>query len=227
MRIQLVLSPNIQPVPFSYLQDLRTALHNWLGPNDIHDDLSLYSLGWLKGSEKIGQSLHFPQGATWDLGFYDRDLGWALAKGIIKDKHLAYGMTVEKALEVPTPRFESPMRFAVDGAVLIRDNRADGSRECVLWNDIRSEVLLTEKLIQKMKKAGLAEKHQQVKVRFDRSYSKAREKVMTAKRLEGGKDIQHKGSVCPIIVEGTTEAIEFAWLVGVGELTGSGFGALV
>jgi CRISPR-associated endoribonuclease Cas6 len=227
MRIQLVLSPNIQPVPFSYLQDLRAALHNWLGPNDIHEDLSLYSLGWLKGGEKVGRSLYFPQGATWNLGFYDSDLGWKLAKGIIKDKHLAYGMTVEKALEVSAPRFESPMRFAVDGAVLVRDNRTDGSRECVLWNDIRSEVLLTEKLIQKMKKAGLDERHHTVKVRFDRTYTKAREKVMTAKRMAEGKDIQHKGSVCPVIIEGTPEALHFAWLVGVGDLTGSGFGALI
>jgi CRISPR/Cas system endoribonuclease Cas6 (RAMP superfamily) len=28
-------------------------------------------------------------------------------------------------------------------------------------------------------------------------------------------------------VEGTPEAVQFAWTVGAGELTGSGFGALV
>jgi CRISPR-associated endoribonuclease Cas6 len=227
MRIQLVLSPNIHPVPFSYLQDLRFALHSWLGPNDIHDDLSLYSIGWLKGGEKLGRGLHFPQGATWNLGFYDSDLGWELAKGILKNKKLAYGMIVEKVLEIPTPQFESPMRFGVDGLVLVRDKRDDGSRECILWNDIRSDILLTDRLIQKMKKAGLDSKHHAVKVRFDRTYIKARDKVMTAKRMAGGKDIQHKGSVCPVIVEGTPEAIEFAWLVGLGDLTGSGFGALI
>ncbi len=227
MRIQLVLSPNLRAVPFSYLQDLRFALHNWLGSNDIHDDLSLYSIGWLKGGEKVGRSLNFPNGATWNLSFYDSDLGWKLAKGIIKNKELAYGMTVEKVLEVTAPRLESPVRFAVDGAVLVRDNRADGSRECILWNDIRSDVLLTDKLIKKMKKAGLDSAHQSVKVRFDRTYTKAREKVMVAKRMEGGKDIQHKGSVCPVIIEGTPEAMYFAWLVGVGDLTGSGFGALI
>jgi CRISPR-associated endoribonuclease Cas6 len=227
MRIQLQLSPNIKPVPFSYLVDLRTALHTWLGPNDIHDDLSLYSLGWLKGGEKIGKNLYFPNGATWNLGFYNSDLGWDLAKGIIKDKHLAYGMKVEKALELPIPKFDTPTRFAVDGAVLIRDSRPDGSRECVLWNDIRSDVILTQKLVQKMQKAGLDAHHHAVRVKFDRSYTKAREKLMVVKRMPGGKDIQHKGSVCPIIVEGTPEAIQFAWLVGVGELTGSGFGALI
>lgn len=228
MRIQIVLSPNIQPVPFSYLHDLRHALHKWLGPNDIHDDLSLYSLGWLKGGKRISSKyLHFEYGATWNLGFYDSDLGWELAKGIIADKHLAYGMMVEKALEIPMPRFESPARLVIDGAVLVRDRRPDGSRECILWNDIRSEVLLTQILIQKMQKVGLAEKHQAVRVQFDRSYPKAEHKVMTVKRMSNGKDIQHKGSVCPVIIEGTPEAIQFAWLVGVGELTGSGFGALI
>jgi CRISPR-associated endoribonuclease Cas6 len=29
-----------------------------------------------------------------------------------------------------------------------------------------------------------------------------------------------------VVVAGTPEAMRFAWLVGVGELTGSGFGAL-
>ena len=227
MRIQLQLSPNTEPVPFSYLPDLRHALHTWIGPNDFHNGMSLYSLGWLKGSVKIGRYLHFPEGATWNLGFYDSDLGWELAKGIIRDKHLAYGMTVKKALEMPDPKFESPTRFTVDGAVLIRDKDAEGKRECVLWNDIRADVLLTEKMIQKMKKAELDEKHQDVRIRFDRTYAKATEKVMVAKRMPGGKDIKHKASVCPVIVEGTPEAIRFAWLVGVGELTGSGFGALV
>jgi CRISPR/Cas system endoribonuclease Cas6 (RAMP superfamily) len=29
-----------------------------------------------------------------------------------------------------------------------------------------------------------------------------------------------------VVVTGTPEAVQFAWTVGVGELTGSGFGAL-
>jgi CRISPR-associated endoribonuclease Cas6 len=227
MRIQLQLSPNSKPVPFSYLVDLRTALHTWLGPNEIHDELSLYSLGWLTGGEKIGKNLYFPNGATWNMGFWNDDLGWDLARGIVKDKYLAYGMNVEKAIELPNPKFKTPTRFAVDGAVLIRDSRADGSRECILWNDIRSDVILTQKLVLKMQKAGLDSAHHEVRVKFDRSYTKAREKVMVVKRIVGQRDIQHKGSVCPVIIEGTPEAIRFAWTVGIGELTGSGFGALI
>jgi CRISPR/Cas system endoribonuclease Cas6 (RAMP superfamily) len=51
-------------------------------------------------------------------------------------------------------------------------------------------------------------------------YPHARDKVATVK----GTD--HKGSICPVVVEGTPEAVQFAWTVGAGELTGSGFGAL-
>ncbi|WP_460879488.1 CRISPR-associated endoribonuclease Cas6 [Pontibacter rugosus] len=40
------------------------------------------------------------------------------------------------------------------------------------------------------------------------------------------KGVDHKCSSCPVVVEGTPSITRFAWLVGIGELTGSGFGAL-
>jgi len=82
-------------------------------------------------------------------------------------------MNLEKALEMPIPKFDTSTRFAVDGAVLIRGSRPDGSRGCVSWNDIRSDVILTQKLVQKMQKAGLDAHHHAVRVKFDRSYTKA------------------------------------------------------
>jgi len=40
------------------------------------------------------------------------------------------------------------------------------------------------------------------------------------------KGIFTKGSVCPIIVEGSSEQIAFLWDVGIGNSTGIGFGSL-
>ncbi len=40
------------------------------------------------------------------------------------------------------------------------------------------------------------------------------------------KGTRYKTSECPVIVEGTPDAVQVAWLVGVGELTGMGLGAL-
>ena len=52
----------------------------------------------------------------------------------------------------------------------------------------------------------------------------ARTRLATIEK--GGHATRHKGSVCPVVVKGPPEAVQFAWQVGVGELTGSGFGAL-
>ena len=221
MRLQLQLSPNTEPVPFNHLHQLTGALHKWLGENDIHDGLSLYSFGWLRGGEKVGRFLHYPDGATWNVGFYDSQHAWNLAKGIIQDDMLGYGMRVEKALESPIPAFAASHTFLVDGMVVVRKKRPDGTREYLFWDNPQVDDLLTGLLQKKLQKAGFSEEQQQVSVQFDRTYTKARTKLVDI------KSTKHKGSSCPVIVSGCPEAISFAWKVGIGELTGSGLGALL
>ncbi|WP_020599890.1 CRISPR-associated endoribonuclease Cas6 [Spirosoma panaciterrae] len=221
MRLQLQLTPNAQPVPFTYLHKLTGAIHKWLGPNALHDAISLYSFGRLRGGEKVGSNLYFPHGAKWTVSFHDSEQAWILAKGILRDDCLAFGMRVEKVLEVNCPQFQPKVCLATDGEIIIRNKRADGSREYLLWSDERTSDSMTQLLRKKLQQAGYNNDHQSITVRFDRHYAKAHSKLMDV------KGIRHKGSVCPVIIEGTPEAIRFAWLVGVGELTGSGFGALV
>lgn len=221
MRLQLHLSPNTEPVPFNHLHQLTGALHKWLGPNNIHDGMSLYSFGWLRGGEKVGKYLHFTFGATWTISFYHSEQAWELAKGIIKDDKLAFGMTVTKALEVDQPIFPNRCTFLLDGIALARQAREDGTREYLLWDNPITDQVLTNILQKKMDKAGFDNKHLDVSIAFDRTYLKAKSKLVEI------KGIKHKGSSCPVIIEGTPEAIDFAWKVGVGELTGSGFGALL
>jgi len=60
----------------------------------------------------------------------------------------------------------------------------------------------------------------QVKVGFDREFANPKIKLVRI------KDIDHKASICPVIVEGTPEAVRFAWNVGIGNGTGSCFGSL-
>lgn len=221
MRLQLQLSPNTKPVPFNHLHQLTGALHKWLGENNIHDGLSLYSFGWLRGGEKVGNYLHYPHGAIWNVGFYDSQHAWSLAKGIIQDDQLGYGMKVKKALELPIPAFTASHTFLVDGMVVVRKKRSDDTREYLFWDNPQADDLLTGLLQKKLQKAGFSPEHQQVSVQFDRSYTKARIKLVDI------KGTKHKGSSCPVIISGSPEAISFAWKVGIGELTGSGLGALL
>ena len=55
MRLHLKLTPNTEPIPFNYQHQLTGTLHKWLGQNDLHDKISLYSFSWLRGSKANGK----------------------------------------------------------------------------------------------------------------------------------------------------------------------------
>jgi len=225
MRLNLTLSPNTEPVSFNHLHKLTGTLHKWLGPdNDLHDGPSLYSVGWLKGGQKDGDFLTFPEGARWRLSFFDERAAKSVLEGILDDPSVFAGMRVTEAQQQTTPAFSGGYRFEVDGPVLARRRRDDGSREYLLYDDERADAALTRTLRRKIEAAGLDIDPSEVKVRFDRGYDGADTKLATIEK--DGHAIKHRGSECPVIVEGPPEASRFAWCVGVGELTGSGFGAL-
>jgi CRISPR/Cas system endoribonuclease Cas6 (RAMP superfamily) len=128
-------------------------------------------------------------------------------------------MFVQKAQIADVPDFDvGAHRFLVDGAVLTRQNRDDGGRDHLTYEDPEAETTLTRTLHRKLGTAGFDTEG--VRVRFDRDWQGAKAKVVSL------KGIDYKTSVCPVVVEGPVEALRFAWLAGVGELTGSGFGAL-
>ncbi|MEZ0606868.1 CRISPR-associated endoribonuclease Cas6 [Fibrella sp. WM1] len=221
MRLQLHLSPNTQPVPYDHLHNLTGAIHKWLGPNEQHDGQSLYSFGWLRGGESSRGALRFPQGASWTISFHDVQRAKQLLGGLLEEPLVMFGMVVIEVREVAPPRFGDFYQFYTDGSsILARQKRADGSRAYLLWDDPTADEVLTTSLQRKLALAGFDANQQQVRVRFDRDYALARTRKSTI------KGVHHRGSECPVIVEGSPEALHFTWLVGMGDLTGSGFGAL-
>ena len=221
MRICLHITPNSSPVPFDHLPLLLGVLHKWLGPdNSEHDAMSLYSMGWLLGGKRIDEGLSFPRGARWHLGFHGYDPTRRLTEGIVADASLFCGMNVGSLEAVPAPAFRSPHTFRVASPVISRMHRPDGTVEYLLWDDPRADAVLTATLRAKLDAAGFTGPGLDATVAFDRTYRRAHTKLTTI------KGIHHKGSLCPVILTGTPEALAFAWTCGVGELTGSGFGAL-
>jgi CRISPR-associated endoribonuclease Cas6 len=224
MRLNLTLSPSTEPVSFNHLHRLTGTLHKWLGAdNDWHDGISLYSIGWLNGGTARDGALAFPEGARWRLSFHDDGAARAVQNGILEDPAVFGGMRVVEAETQTTPAFSDRYLFKVDAPVVARRRREDGSQEYLLYDDDRADEALTRTLRTKMSAAGIGG-GEEVRVRFDRGYEGARTKLATIEK--GGHAVKHKGSLCPVIVEGSEEAVRFAWNVGVGELTGSGFGAV-
>ncbi len=104
--------------------------------------------------------------------------------------------------------------------MVARRTREDNTREYLLWDNPLADQALTAIMRKKLQAAGYTGNHLDVSVAFDRQYPKARTRKITI------KNTGHRGSECPVVVEGTPEAVQFAWLVGIGELTGSGFGGV-
>ncbi len=210
------MTPNIQPVPFNYQQSLVGAFHRWLGENELHDGLSLYSLSWLTHGTLRGKHLDFPNGSTFCVSAPDDELLSAMVRGIFKGHQIRWGMEVREVTIQRTPDFGTNHRFLVNSPVLIK-RPGEKHSKFYFHDDAESNALLTETLKIKMDRMGV---RGEVKVRFDDTYTKPRIKMATY------KGIHNKGSICPVWVEGDQRAVQFAWEVGVGSSTGIGFGCL-
>lgn len=217
MRLYLKISPANQLLPWNYQQKLVGAFHKWLGPNKQHEGISLYSLSWLAGGKGEGKGIRFENGATWFISSPDTKLLKKVIHGIQAAPSIAFGMKVQEVAIKETPHFPSEAKFLLASPILVK-RRTEDSIVHYTFDDERVDTLLTETLQSKLKKAGL--EHEQIAVAFDRSYYKAKHKVIQY------KNVKNKVNVCPVVLKGSSKAIGFAWDVGIGNSTGIGFGAL-
>lgn len=217
MRIYLKLTPNTEVVPFNYQGHLVEKLHQWIGVNEEHDKISLYSISWLsKGKGRKG-GLHFKHGAEWFISAYDVNFIKKILKGLQLDPAVGFGMRVKEVSISDTPNFSAKESFIVASPIFIKRNIED-RQQYYYYSDNEANQLLTQTLQSKLKKANL---DADINVKFDTTYHNPYLKSIFYK---GNKK---KGSICPVIVEGSPEAVAFAWDVGIGSGTGIGFGALI
>ncbi len=188
--------------------------------NDLHDNLSLYSVSNLEGSKlNAKKSLDFPEGASFFLSFHDENLGKTFTQNVIAKPDFIAGMVITDIQIQETPQFPDSMRFSVASPVLVKKFDGKAIRH-LTFNDPEANDVMTKTLQTKLRAASLDAHAESVRVRFDTSYGGAKTKLVD---IHG---IKNRANVCPVIVEGTPEAVAFAWDVGVGHSTGAGFGAL-
>lgn len=220
MKFRIHLSANREAIPYDYPHTLCGIFHHWLGPNDLHSMLSLYSLGWLQGKSISKNGLNFPNGAVWDIGIHNEHVAEKLVKGLLLKDFIFYGMGISKVSRLDFPiADETSHRFLAASPIMLRKVEDDGSRTHITYDRPESEGILNRLIHKKAEEAGF-EEGKALKIRFDLSYGNPKTKLVN---ING---IKNKASVCPVIAEGPPRALEFLWTVGAGELTGVGFGSL-
>lgn len=222
MRLQLYLEAP-ERVPFDYLPTLKSAFHRWARHNEVlHEGLSLYSYAWLRGGRAGRGGIYFPEGASWFISAPDEALIHELISGVVRAPELGLGLRVADVRMQRAPEFAAgEQSFRVAGPVFIKhESDRDQHADHLLPGHPLADEHLTATLRHKLRQAGLDDAG--AVARFDPGF------IATAKtKLFRYKQVQCRGSICPVLVSGTGEQIQFAWEVGVGHSTGIGCGALV
>lgn len=219
MRIHLTTTPNKGIIHFDYQQKLIGTLHKWIGDNDIHDKISLYSFSWLQNGNLATNGYNFRNGAKWFISFYDETYIKKIVRTILADPDMFLGLQVKDVTLQDVPDFSEQEYFKLASPVFIKRQLADKSSKYYTYDDKEAGSLLVETLKHKMQIAGLPEDNT-LDIRFDVSYQNKKVKMTS---IHG---IGIKGSMCPVFIQGKPETKAFAWSVGLGNMTGAGFGSL-
>ncbi len=217
MRIHINLTNPNTIIPFNHQEILTGVLHKWLGKNDVHDDISLYSFSRLNGARQKANGLDFPHGAKWFISIYDKELFKKLLSGVVTSPEINWGMRINDFMVQPDPDFTHQEHFLAASPIFVK--RTIGNKQKhYIYNEPETSDLMKETLLHKMKKVGLEDNSLEIK--FDARFENPKTQKITYRGIE------NRASVCPVIIKAKPETKAFAWNVGVGNSTGIGFGAI-
>lgn len=219
MRLKIKISKNKTTVPFDHQHKLVGTIHKWLGKNEEHGKKSVFSFSQLQNGELAENGFNFPNGTTLYFSSTSNQLLTKVYKGVKNDTSLFNGLTVYEIDILPEPPFRNRERFSLLSPLFLKQKIEDSSKQKhYTFLDKETDNLLTESVKKRLEYNGTPDKT--LKISFDQNYHGKKTKVINY------KGIKNKTSVCPIIVEGKFETMEFIWNNGIGNSTGIGFGCL-
>jgi len=217
MRILLKIRTTNKIIPFDHQTLLTGSIHKWLGWNEEHGEVSLYSFSRLEGGKNTPKGLQFTSETYFFISSFDPELIKKLIAGIQSDPTMFYGLTVSEIIIQEDPDLSERTLFHVASPIFLK-RRVGEKIEHIVYDDVRADGCLKETLLTKMAKAGIAD--DSFNIRFEKNYPKAGTKKITY------NNVQNRASWCPVVIEGKPETKLFAWNVGLGNSTGIGFGAI-
>lgn len=217
MRIHLKVAKSRKIIPFNHQPILTGVIHKWLGENKEHGKVSLYSFSQLTSGNVVSGGLRFESGSSFFFSSHDPILIKKMIDGIQTDPKMFHGLEISEIIFQNDPDLSDRELFSLASPVFIKRRIGDNIHH-ILFDDHRASDFLKETFITKMNIVGIIDND--IKIRFDTSYPKARTKLLTY------NNVKNRASWCPVIIEGKPESKLFAWNVGLGNSTGIGFGAI-
>lgn len=218
MRICLTTTSNDEVIPFDYQQKLVGVLHKWLGKNELHDSISMYSFSWLMNGKMTTDGFNFENGASWFLSFLDEKNIKTVVKTILDDPNMFGGLVVCDVSIQEDVDLSQRSLFYVASPIFIK-RKVDDNIKYYTYEDAEANQLMIDTINHKMELADLPI-DEELKISFDLSYSKKKIKKVRIHKIDC------KCNMCPVIIEGKESTKKFIWNVGVGSSTGVGFGSI-
>lgn len=217
MRIQLIFT-GLDIIPYNYQYQIMGTIMGWLGNgNNIHSKTSLYSFGRLDSYFEATKEglICKSKFATLNISAYSESLINKLIEGVTKNPAAFMGAPVVEINPIAFEERDSYLFFA-ENPILLKN----AENQHVLFYEETSEKLLFNSLERKIKMAGLESE------KFSLQFSNRHSKNAKTKLIEI-KGVKMRGSLCPIIFQGSNKIAKFLWEVGAGNNTGMGFGSLI
>lgn len=137
---------------------------------------------WLQGSKFDGKNLSFKQGANFFISFYDESVIKDIIRTILDDPQMFCGLEVTDVQIAKTPNLKERTTFYCGSPIFIKRRMPDGHVKQFNYNDPESSSLMKETLVNKMRKAGLAD-DDTLEIKFDTSYTGKRLKLVITMTL--------------------------------------------
>jgi len=136
----------IEFIPFNHQPLLTGTIHKWLGNNNEHGKISLYSFSQLIGGKIVSEGLKFEFGSSFFFSSYDPSLIKDMIVGIQNDPEMFYGLTVSEIIIQNDPDLTNRDLFYVASPIFIK--RKVGEKvDHILFDDPRANDCLKETLI--------------------------------------------------------------------------------
>lgn len=218
MRVYIQLSKNDKTIPFNYQPLITGVIHKWLGKdNEFHGKSNVFTFSWLQNTIASKEGINLKEDAYFFISAHNPDFIRSIVKGILKDSEIFYGI---RALDIQiqkAPSFLKEASFLLASPILLKE-KEEGKTRHVTYKDKDFDKLLTESFKRKLKNAEIEANNVQVLINPDSAYRST--------KLVDYNGIKNRTTLAPITIRGTTEQIQYAWCVGLGNSTGIGFGAL-
>ena len=186
------------------------AINKWMGINNEHGKISLYSFSRLNNIKVVKDGFQIEGCSSFFMSFHSNTLLKKIIDGIQTDPRLFLDLYVEEIVIQEDPYFENRELFLPGSPILLK-RRVGVKIDHILYTDPRADNCLKEVPHQ----IGFLLEY------FDITKGRPGTKKVTYKGIE------NRVSWCPVVIKGKPETKLFAWNVGLGNSTGIGFGAII